>query len=692
MSAYLSRPFQARVIVLAAGILCGLTSHCAAGVVTYGTVSPTPPAAGGVSNSQLTVGDGTDQSSNNIWGIVSINDGTLLQYGSVVLGDEEGFFGEVNVTGTQLGGTVTRFNLSSPGNSGNPTVQVGNEGTGTLNLKSGAQMSLTSNNGFFSLGVESTGVGYVNVSDPFTMLTVPQNLVVGQSGFGTMSISNRAFVRTTQNSRSNYVSIGRNASGVGNLLVDGTGTVLNVGSSLRVGESGFGALLITNGAIVNAIDGSTPLTGTPPPFMSIGTNASGVGNVLVDNSRLLVRRELEVGGLGQGTLTIKDGGFVQILDNPPLAPTIVVGPYGRIVLDDGTLMGSTPDPTPPPAMPVVFGTELFGYLGGSGLVRGSVLVDGDAFVEASPGDRLTFDSAVSNQGAVTIDGGEMVFNRQFANNVGGLGIPPGRVSIENGGTVRFRELLTNNGVISAAHGAVNIHGEIDNTGEIAVARDTTATFYDAVTNSGTITVKPGANAFFLTDLSFLGLSLVQLGINSTDLSSDSSHINSSGVVTLGGTLAVTVEGGYESLIGKPLELISASGGIVGQFDELLLPLIPNDLEIGLEYTPTGLMMEVQLASNTIDLPGDYNEDGVVDAADYAVWRNSLGNPNSLPNDDTPGVGPDDYARWKSNFGAVALSGAGALGGGDPLVPEPSTWLFAILGIGLLPRWRARAVC
>lgn len=682
MPAYLIRRLTARSTALAAALVCVLTCRSQADVVTVGAVNPIPPAGGGTFNTQLIVGDGTDETSNNIWGTVSVDDGTLLQYGTLILGDNEGFFGDVSVTGLPFGSPVTQFNLSGFGSSGSPTVQIGNEGTGTLNLDGGARMSLTNVNSFFSVGTDSTGVGYVNISDPFTMLTVPQNIAVGHSGFGTMTVTNGAFVRTTQNSRSNYFSIGRNASGIGRVVVDGTGTVVNAGSTMRVGESGIGNLSITGGAIVNVIDGSTPLNPPVPPYMSIGANATGVGTVLVDgtNSRLLVRRELQVGGLGQGTLTVSHGGIVQILENPLLDPTIVVGPFGRVVLNGGSLLGSTPDPTPPPGMPLIFGTEVFGYLGGSGLVRGSVFIDEEAAVEAGPGQRLRFDSAVSNQGAVTIDAGEMEFNRQFANNVGGLGVAPGRINVENGGTVRFHELLTNLGVLSSAHGAVNIHGEIDNVGEIAVARDTVATFYDAVTNSGTITVKPGANAFFLTDLSFLGLSLVQLGVDSNDPDGGASQISSSGVISLGGTLAVNVEGGYESLIGKPLELISASGGIVGQFDELLLPLVPNDLEVGVEYTPTGLMLEVQLASNSIDLPGDYNEDGVVDAADYAVWRNNVGSPNSLPNDDSPGVWPDDYARWKSNFGAVALQGAGALGG-DPQVPEPSTCLMATIALG-----------
>jgi hypothetical protein len=77
------------------------------------------------------------------------------------------------------------------------------------------------------------------------------------------------------------------------------------------------------------------------------------------------------------------------------------------------------------------------------------------------------------------------------------------------------------------------------------------------------------------------------------------------------------------------------------------------------------------------LPGDYNENGVVDAADYTVWRDRLGSPVSLPNDDTDGVGLDDYDRWKANFGAT-LPAAGGGSGLAPsalttaVVPEPGT--------------------
>jgi len=51
------------------------------------------------------------------------------------------------------------------------------------------------------------------------------------------------------------------------------------------------------------------------------------------------------------------------------------------------------------------------------------------------------------------------------------------------------------------------------------------------------------------------------------------------------------------------------------------------------------------------LPGDYNGSGLVDAADYVVWRNNLGSSVVLFNDITPGIVTQaDYDVWKANFG------------------------------------------
>lgn len=106
---------------------------------------------------------------------------------------------------------------------------------------------------------------------------------------------------------------------------------------------------------------------------------------------------------------------------------------------------------------------------------------------------------------------------------------------------------------------------------------------------------------------------------------------------------------------------------------------------------TGSNSQITLMAGTIGVAGDYNQDGTVDAADYVVWRNSLG-AASLPNEGgvSPGVvDAADYDFWRSRFGAT--SGAGAAFG-TLAVPEPSCASLvssAILGLLGLSRFTSR---
>ncbi len=88
------------------------------------------------------------------------------------------------------------------------------------------------------------------------------------------------------------------------------------------------------------------------------------------------------------------------------------------------------------------------------------------------------------------------------------------------------------------------------------------------------------------------------------------------------------------------------------------------------------------------LPGDYNGDNRVDAADYTVWRDHLGSVGSTgaPSGDGNGdlvVDELDYFLWRSNFGRSPESFAAVSVTGT--VPEPSTVVVGfccVLAIGL----------
>jgi hypothetical protein len=82
---------------------------------------------------------------------------------------------------------------------------------------------------------------------------------------------------------------------------------------------------------------------------------------------------------------------------------------------------------------------------------------------------------------------------------------------------------------------------------------------------------------------------------------------------------------------------------------------------GMDWFSPGGMLTVTLIEST-PLAGDYNTDGVVDAADYVVWRNGLGSQYSQV----------DYDLWRANFGRMAGGQAHATAGlpSTASVPEP----------------------
>ncbi len=146
-----------------------------------------------------------------------------------------------------------------------------------------------------------------------------------------------------------------------------------------------------------------------------------------------------------------------------------------------------------------------------------------------------------------------------------------------------------------------------------------------------------------------------------------------GTATLGGTLDVDLLNGFVPEAGDSFEFLRAFGGISGTFANTLFPTVPG-ITWRLAYDPLAVRLFVDAAVN--HLPGDFNFNGVVDAADYSLWRNEFGATGSNPADaDGNGIVDNgDYAIWRANFGKTApppASGS-ALSG----VPEPSSFILS----------------
>ena len=79
---------------------------------------------------------------------------------------------------------------------------------------------------------------------------------------------------------------------------------------------------------------------------------------------------------------------------------------------------------------------------------------------------------------------------------------------------------------------------------------------------------------------------------------------------------------------------------------------------------------------------DYNDDGIVDAADYTVWRDQMGPlvpPGYGADGDGDGyIGYKDYLVWKDAYGGVVTTASS-----NTRVPEPATVHAVLLATCLL---------
>jgi T5SS/PEP-CTERM-associated repeat protein len=551
-----------------------------ADVTFFGSVDPEPPGDGDV-ESTLTVGLADDDDP-DLRGYVSIDGGTTLEYDGLIVGDDEGYHGQMIISGTLTPGGQTSLALEEGGTTSVPTVQVGHEGVGQLTIEGGGSMILNNSNADLSIGVEASGVGTLIVKDIFSLVVIPDSHLIGDEGIGRMEILAGGIVHNTDTT--NTAIIGATATGVGTVLVDGAGSIWKIDDDLVIGGDGLGTLTVSSQGLIDA-DQSNALT--------------------------------------------------------------TIGKSGRLELAGGTFAGQN--------------IALGGYLGGSGLVRGSVTGSVDALIDVPAGSLLQFANDLSNQGSIRVRGGEVEFLADLDNLASGGESAPGRITLEQG-RVRFAQPLTNNGVIASAAGTNHLHGAITNgaTGAIVVASDSVGIFHDTVVmEGGSLDLLAGANALFLADLTFETGSLAALEIG--DLATGSAQMHVDGLASVAGGLEVELANGFSPSLGDSFQLLFAAEGVTGSFDPVALPALEAGLSWNLDYGTNSVVLEVLEASADFDLDGD------VDGNDFLLWQRG-GSPNPLS--------ATELAAWQAQFG----NGASPMTAAATGVPEPATGIMLLLGI------------
>jgi hypothetical protein len=163
------------------------------------------------------------------------------------------------------------------------------------------------------------------------------------------------------------------------------------------------------------------------------------------------------------------------------------------------------------------------------------------------------------------------------------------------------------------------------------------------------------------------------------------------VWNLESSLSVVVIDIHEDIDGVLGSDLLTSGWFSGLFDEeqeeLIGPLqqVHFDFRQLFETDDTGkIYFDLTPSFDVVQtgLPGDFNGDWTVNAADYTLWRNSQGTSGSNLPADANGDGEvdnEDFLVWKSHYGeSIGLGGAGSIA-----VPEPGACLLGLLGSTIL---------
>jgi T5SS/PEP-CTERM-associated repeat protein len=493
------------------------------------------------------LGLGTDQYQNTLdepTATLNVQDGAEVSNTSAVIGINR----NAMVTVENAGSKWT--------NSG--ALTLGDNRTGTLNVQAGGQVSST----LGVLGNSAGSTGTATVTGLGSRWTNSGNLTIG--GLGTGSLSVLAGGETSNVSG----LIGNFAGSTGTVTVSGAGSRWTNTGSILIGGLSTGTLMINEAGQVSSNFG----------FIGAQVGSTGTATVNGTNSKWTNSGDLSVGFEGAGTLNVNNGGLVSV------GGTTSINAVSQVNLNGGRFEFGTTDQTSFKRINAVSGslagtlnvsglnaassfTALTngadssgvivvnsGRLFGDGLLGASVVNLSNGEIRVSSNQFMAFEGVGNiNAGEINNTGGRIEFNQGLQNDAGGF--------ISGRGEFAANAGWTNNGVMAFSGGLADVYGDIANSvaGRIAIAGNSTTTFYDDVTMSAgnmNVNISQNGNAVFFG--SYNGGST---GGGNVYTFGDLRPGNSPGVITFGGDLIM----GSDTL--TQFEL----GGLsTGMFDQLLV--------------------------------------------------------------------------------------------------------------------------
>ena len=482
----------------------------------------------------------------------------------------------------------------------------------------------------------SAGISKVSVTGPGSKWTNSADLDVGYSGAGTLLVTAGGQVNNTRAWLGAY-------DGDGNVTVSGTGSLWNNSREIYVGGGGTGQITVSGGGRVNNT------------YAYLGAYSTGDGSVTVTGAGSIWNNtgDLYVGGnsvgpRGSGKLSVQESGLVKV------AGALKIWNTGMVTLDEGTLSVGSID------------AESFANLD---FLAGTLNLTSDSLsvgASGSFGNELNINRKqtmnVTKLASVAADGTLVVFGG-FSS--GGL---------TNLGTTLFVNTTIAGTVNNATGSATNVVGNVVFEGLVSGGGG----FFGSGTADFQGGVSPGASPARVNiegSANFAASNTLFIELGGLAAGTEFDVLEIGGRADLGGTLDVSLLGGFIPSAGDRFDVLTAAL-VQGTFDTKSLPTLADGLQWLVDYRTDGMSLLVSSAS----LAGDYNGNGIVDAADYTMWRNNLGAPaGTLLNDPAGGViGTAQYAQWKAHFGQNVGAGSGA--SSLAAVPEPATVVMLILGM------------
>ena len=210
--------------------------------------------------------------------------------------------------------------------------------------------------------------------------------------------------------------------------------------------------------------------------------------------------------------------------------------------------------------------------------------------------------ALDNAGDLNVIGGAANFAAASTNQAGA------ELNAINA-TLTFTGGLTNNGGVNLIHS--NVNGNL-------------------VNGTSSHSTLLGSNSFS-DDLVLASSDTVLLDIAGGQ-AGEFDVLTVGGSATLDGLLSISLIGGFTPTPGQTFTVLTASNIV----DAGLILGGPASSSFNMLVGSTGVVLQA------VGLAGDYNDNGVVDAADYVVWRKTDGTPAG-------------YNLWRTHFGQTGGS-------------------------------------